>query len=304
VKNLTALLMSFSIFVCFTVCIVSPATGSKISIPARPAEPDGAQSLPPSSYDNDDLAVDVEEKLVFDQNNIRITVNSLNTENFLYGPELNVTIENNSGLDITVQILSCAVNGAMVEAVFSCDVPAGEKARDRIVFVSESLEKAGIKTIINIEFRVCVFDTRSWDTIIQSDTVALTTTAYPSFKQSFDGSGEVLLRTRGYKIVAKRLERAENLWGADLVLYMENKSNMDSIIQVRDVYINGTAIRVPFSKDVLSGKVAFDAISIYKEDLDKAKIKEIKEIKLSFHIINAENYMVILDSEPVVMKFH
>ncbi|MGI5935216.1 MAG: hypothetical protein ACOX7I_00175 [Oscillospiraceae bacterium] len=305
-KKLTALLMSFTIFSCFTACVASPAAGkcNKISVPAETVDPDRAELLPPSTDEDEELAVEVEEELIFDQDDIKITVVSLNTRNFLYGPELNMAVENNSRRDITLQARSCAVNGAMVEAVFSCDVPAGEKARDSIIFLSESLEEAGIKTIKNIEFRVCIFDTESWATITQSDIVTLTTTADPSFKQKFDDSGEVLLRTRGYKIVVKRLERGESLWGANLVLYMENKTDEYAVFQVRDVHVNGSAVPVSFSREVLPGKVAFAAVKIYKRDLDKAKIREIKEIMLTFRIANAEDYVVIMDSEPMLIKFH
>mgnify|MGYP000982538385 CR=1 FL=1 len=304
-KKLTVLLMYVTIFSCFTACAVSPfkSEGEGTRVPAETVNPKGGEPLTSSPREDSEPAVGVEEETIFDRGEIKIAVVSLNTEKYLYGPELNVAVENNSPQDITVQARSCAVNGAMVDAVFSCDVPAGETARDRIIFLSESLEEAGIRTIRNIELRICVFDTESWETIAQSDLISIETTADPSFRQSFDDRGEVLLNTVGYKIVAKRLLRAESLWGANLVLYLENKTEKEAVFQVREVYVNGSDVPVSFSTDVLPGKVAYGNVKIYKRDLDMAKIKEIKEIKLTFRIADARDYDVILDSGPVELKF-
>ena len=71
----------------------------------------------------------VEEQVLLDQDDIKITLKSLDFDGF-YGPELKVLIENNSDKSIIVQTRDSSVNDIMIETMFSCNVAAGKKAND------------------------------------------------------------------------------------------------------------------------------------------------------------------------------
>ena len=104
---------------------------------------------------------------------------------------------------MTVQARNSAVNGVMIDTMFSCDVAPGKKANDEITFSSSELKRAGIETIKEIQFQLHIFDADSWNTIVDSDPIVITTNADPSFVQEYDDDGVLLLDKQGFKIVAQ-----------------------------------------------------------------------------------------------------
>ena len=113
----------------------------------------------------------ITEQVLFDAENIKITAEGLE-EGFL-GVELKLLIENNSDRNITVQARNTSVNGYMVSTMLSSDVAAGKKAVSAIQFFSSDLEKNSITKITNAEFSFHIFDSASWDTVSDSDTLSL-----------------------------------------------------------------------------------------------------------------------------------
>ena len=80
-------------------------------------------------------------------------------------------MENNSSEDITVQVRDLSVNGFMMSPVFSCEVLAGRKAYDTITLFESELEENGITSIETMELAFHIFNTRTWETIIDSDSI-------------------------------------------------------------------------------------------------------------------------------------
>jgi hypothetical protein len=252
----------------------------------------------PSSTD-----IHIEEQVVFDQEGIKITIKSLDIESSFFGPELKVLIENNNAIDITVQVRKASINDIMVDAMFSSDVATGKKINDEITFMSSELEDAGITTIKEIEFSFHIFDTDSWDTIIDSDMIHIETSADDAFVQEFDDSGFLAVDSNGVKIVIKKLDSEDSFWGADVYVYIENNTNQDITVQVRDVSIDGFMVDPIFSSDVVSGKKAFDSISFMESDLVDNEITDIKTIELKFHVFDMDSWDTIFDSDIVSVTF-
>ncbi len=244
----------------------------------------------------------VEEQVLLDQDDIKITLKSLDFDGF-YGPELKVLIENNSDKSIIVQTRDSSVNDIMIETMFSCNVAAGKKANDSIDFMRADFEQAGIATIQNIEFKFHIFDSDKWDVILDSDTITVNTTADPSYVQAYDDSGLVVLDDKDIKIVMKRVSSTESFWGADVYVYIENNSDKDVTIQARDVSINGFMIDPIFSSDVLSGKKAYDTITFFESDLADNDIKSIDIMELSFHIFDSNSWDTYFDTQLIEVTF-
>ena len=241
--------------------------------------------------------------MIFDQNDIKVTAKSLDPTGSIFGATASVLIENNSSKNITVQARNSRVNRVMVDTLFSCDVTAGKKANDAITFSASDLKRAGIEVIKEIQFQLHFFNAESWDTIVDSDPIIITTDADPSFVQEYDDSGVVLLDTKGFRIVAQGLDKTSSILGTELLLYIENNTDNNVTIQVRDVSVNGFMVGTIFSCDVLAGKKAFDDITFMKSDLEKNSIKDINEVELLFHIFDANSWNTILDSEPITITF-
>jgi len=246
--------------------------------------------------------VTVDEQVILDQDGVKVTLKSLSNDDF-FGPSLDVLVENNTDKSITVQSRNTTINDVMVETLFSCDVAAGKKANDEITFMDSDLKTAQIETIKDIELVLHIFDTDTWDTIFDSDTINITTSADPSFLQEYDDSGFVALDQNDIKIVIKKLDSEDSFWGADIYVYIENNSQSNATIQLRDVSINGFMTDPIFSCDVVAGKKAFDTISFLESDLADNDIQSIDELEFAFHIYNMDNWNAIYDSEVISVSF-
>jgi hypothetical protein len=267
-------------------------------------EDEGEETKGESSEDApapEENEVNVDEQVIFNQENIIITLKSLSDS--MWGPSLEVLVENNRDEGITVQTRDSAINGVMIESMFSCDVATGKKANDEITFMSSDLEIAQIETIKDIEFLFHIFNNETWDEIYDSDTIYITTSADESYVQSYDDSGFIALDQNDFKIVVKKLDSEDSFWGADIYLYIENNSEKNATIQVRDVSINGFMVEPAFSCDILAGKKAFDSITFLESDLEDNNIENIDELEFYFHIFESDGWDNIFDSELIKVSF-
>ncbi|HHU29271.1 MAG TPA: hypothetical protein GXZ53_01075 [Firmicutes bacterium] len=115
---------------------------------------------------------DTSGTVVFDEAGFKIIFKGIAES--MMGPEAVLYIENNSAENITVQARNTSVNGYMVEPIFSCDVVQGKKAVDSLSFFEEDLAKNGIEKIEEIELYFHIFNTESWNTILDTETIKIT----------------------------------------------------------------------------------------------------------------------------------
>ena len=115
--------------------------------------------------------VSIEEQILYDGNDIKITATGM--EDSIWGAELKLLIENNSSKTITVQARNCNVNGYMVTTMMSADVASGKKANDSLTFETSGLKESGIEQIATMEFYFHIFDTETWDTIVDTDVITI-----------------------------------------------------------------------------------------------------------------------------------
>lgn len=245
-------------------------------------------------------AVTIEEQVLYDENNIKITATGM--EDGFFGTELKLIIENNSDKSITVQARNCNVNGFMVSTMMSVDVAAGKKANDSLTFETSGLKDCGIESIATMEFVFHIFDTESWDTIVDTDVIAINTSIASTYTQTVDDSGDVLVEEGGIKIVEKGISADDSFWGPGVILYIENNSEKDITVQVRDVSINGFMVDSTMSTDVVTGKKAMSAVQFFATDLEENAITDITDVEFYFHISDLESWETILDSDVIIIE--
>lgn len=112
-----------------------------------------------------------EAVFILDQDGVKVS--AIGTETDGLGFSVLLSIENNSGRNITVQSRDSSVNGYMVDAILSQDVMDGKKANCDMTFMSSRLEDAGVEEIEEVEFALIVLETDSFDTIFESDAIKL-----------------------------------------------------------------------------------------------------------------------------------
>ena len=177
-----------------------------------------------------------------------------------FGPEIKLLIENGSEKSVTVQSRNTSVNGYMIEPMLSADVAAGKKANDTLTLTQSDLDAAGITTIADIELSFHIFDSESWDTIIDSDPIRIETSAADGFEYLYDDSGDLVYNENGVEIVVKGLSEDGSWLGPSIVVYIKNTGDKNVTVQARDVSIND------FMKEQPDAPVKIVA---YDEDVEK-----------------------------------
>lgn len=270
--------------------------------PSEGSGPSNNGSIDDVKDDEKKEEVTVEEQVILDENDIKITLKSIEYSG-IFGPSLQLLIENNSSDSVTIQTRSSSVNDVMIETLFSSDLMPGKKANDEIIFMESTLKHAEITTIKDIEFIFHVFNSENWNEIFDSEVIKIKTSANDSYVQKYDDSGQEVMDEKDIRIIMKRVNTSDSFWGADVYVYIENNSNKNITVQARDVSINGFMIDPIFSSDVVSGKKSFDTITFFEEDLEKNNIESIDDMEISFHIFESDGWDTIYDSEMTTIRF-
>lgn len=308
-KRFFALILALALAVSLAACGGSPGgevktpadvSGVRDDAPETPAAPDKTVDPVEPSADAAKEA-SIEETVLVDEQGVKITAKGLDAGS-LFGPELKLLIENESGKDLIVQARNASVNGYMVDAMLSADVVSGKKANDELTFMESDLKACGIETIADMEFSFHIFDS-DWETYLDTPKLQLKTSAAEGYAYTFDDSGDLAYEGSGVKVVVKGLSEDDSIFGPGVVVYIENNGDEDVTVQTRDVSVNGFMVSAVFSSEVCAGKRAVDSITFLSSDLEDNGITEIKDIELSFHIFESGGWDTIVDTDTIAITF-
>ncbi len=250
----------------------------------------------------EEVEVAISETVLVDEAGVKITAKSLEV-NEIFGPEIKLLIENNSGKDLTFQCRNASVNGYMVETMMSVDVVNGKKANDSLTFMESDFEACGIDEIADMEISFHIFDMAEWKTYLDTDAIQIKTSIADTFEYTYDDSGDLAYEGNGVKIVVKGLAEDASIFGPSIIVYIENTGDKDVTVQTRDVSINGFMVDAMFSCDVAAGKRAVDTITFMETDLKENEITAIEDVELSFHVFDMAEWETIVDTEVVSIAF-
>ena len=244
--------------------------------------------------------VTLAETVLFDQDGIRVTATGLSTDS-LFGPELNLLVENDSAQNIVVQPNYCMVNGYMMDGLLSADVAAGKKANDTLDFLSNALARCGIETITDIELDLVVSDGDSWQTLYETGPVILQTSAAGQYTQTYDDSGEEIYNQNGIRVVAKSVN--DDLFGIGIKFYLENNTDKAVIVNADNVSVNGYMMTDLFYSDLAPRSHAVDTLTLLGSELEDNHIDTITDAELSLQITDADYYQTIDSTAPITLHF-
>lgn len=204
------------------------------------------------------------ETVMVDEGGVKITATGLSYNN--YAVELELTIENNSGKDLSFVSgsmgYSCnSVNGYMVaDGYLNCDVASGKKANDAISFSYDALMLYGINEISDIEIgfdmsdddynhtysgprqvKTSAFDSHNYSKNYYQDTIksraAMNTFTYDITYFSQDN----LYNKSGIKLLSSGLMVNRD---GDMALLLELENTTSEIVYVStsDIALNGLIV--------------------------------------------------------------
>ncbi|MDO4332943.1 MAG: hypothetical protein Q4C58_09685 [Eubacteriales bacterium] len=259
-------------------------------------------TTPTETVVENDIAT-VEEQVVFDQDGLKITLTGMESDGSLFGSEINFLIENSSEQKMTVQVRDVSVNDYMVDTSMSADTVPGKKNNASMTIMKSSLEECGIEKIAKIDFSFHIFDTESWDTIADTDTISLETSHAATYSQIFDDSGDILYEEDGVKIILKGISD-DSIFGPSIKYYIENNSQEKIIVQARDTSVNDFMLSPTMSTEVTAGKKAIGTMTFFSSELEENSISEFETVETSFHIIIGENWSNSRDTDIITLTFN
>lgn len=115
----------------------------------------------------------------------------------------------------------------------------------------------------------------------------------------------VLYDSNGIKIICKGYKEAGD-WdlGPSLSFMIENNTNKNITVQVRDCSVNGFMIEPTCSADVAAGKKANDNMTWFSSDFEENSIETIDTIEFYFHIFDSDEWETIVDSDIISLNFN
>lgn len=262
---------------------------------AESGQEDGDRTDAPEQAAGD--AITIEEQVLIDRDGIKVTAKQYVTDS-IWGEGIKVLIENDSDIDVMVGCDALIVNDYMISDLFSADVAAGKKANDTIYLSSSELKAAGIDVVGRVEIYFHAYDSDSYDSVFSKESAVIETSAIDRIDTKAGDDGMELYNEGGIRIVGKTVDE-NSFWGMAILLYMENDSGRDVVIQVEDLSVNGFMMTPYFSADVYEGKKALDDITLMSSELEENGIESIEDVELKFHIYDPESYDTIADSDII-----
>ena len=302
-KMLIALLLAM-VMILATACsssdeVKQPANVNGDSSVNSNEEPAGNDS--DNEQENDTVEITVAETVLYEADGVKVTATGY--EEGWMGPEIKVLVENESSQNVLITAVSVSANGYMMpSASLYAEVAAGKKANESISLMASELDQSGIETLSELQFRLQVSDSETWETITTSDLITLTTSAAP-FEQPVDDSGDVLYESNGLKIVCKGLKQ-DIIWDGTVVFYMENNSGKEISIYAENVSVNGFMQDVGLWSDLRPGTKLIDGMSMIDlSDLEIESIDQIENIEFNLRVVDANTWEDIKTTDVLTLNF-
>lgn len=248
----------------------------------------------PTEKENDELSI--EEQVLWEINDVTLTATKIEDDS-IWGTGIKVLAENNSDKDVSIYCDAVIVNDYMISDLTSIQVTAGNKVNDTINLLSSELEAAGIDKIGKIEIYMHMSDAETYETLETSDCITIKTSLFDEIDTEADTSGTVLLEQDGVKIIGKYVDE-DSFWGAAALLYIENNTDKNIIVQTDNVAVNGFMITSLCSQDVYAGKKAFTTVDFFSSSLEENNITSVDTVEMDFKVLD-EDYNHIIEADKI-----
>lgn len=231
-------------------------------------------------------SLSIDEQVLWDVDGVKVTATGI-TEDSMWGAEVNLLVENNSDKDIGISADAVIVNDYMINNLTSITVTAGNKSNSSVTLFSSALEAAGIDNIGKVEMYLYTFDPETYDRKKSSDCITLTMSGADTVDTETNISGTTLYDEGGVKIVGQYVDES-SFWGSSILLYIENNTDQNIIVQNEDLAINGFMVTSFMSQDVYAGKKAIADITLLESDLESNGITSIDDVETTFKILSKD----------------
>ncbi len=254
-----------------------------------------AATVSPETETN--ATVSITEQVLFEENGVKVTAKAYKSD-FIWGDSVQLLIENNSTVDVSIGCHELIVNNYMIGDYFSATVAAGKKTNEELDLSKTDLKEAGIETVGKIEAYFYLYNPETYETIKNLDCVTIQTSAYEGMEFVKQDEGRELVNQNGIRIVAKGIKE-NDLLGTSIVLFVENNTGRNVTVRSDDLSVNGFMIDEWFYATIYDGRMIVDTITLSDSSLEENDINSIEEIELKFRVTDPETYDGIFETEVI-----
>ena len=253
-----------------------------------------AESVPAAA------AVTISKQELYNKNGIVVVAKKM--QDGIFGPEVSVSVENNSTQNIVVSTRSLSVNDFMLSSsgLYS-DVAAGKKDNTELNLMSSELREAGISTIDDVSFYLNISNSDTYNTIDTTDLITIKTSAAGTFTQEIDDSGDEVFNANSLRVICKGLKK-DSIWDGTVVFYLENNSGKSVSVYAENVSVNGYMVDVGMYSDLRPGTRMVDGMYLLNTELDS--IDDIQDIEFNLRVFDSDTYQNITTSDVIRLEFN
>ena len=113
-------------------------------------------------------------------------------------------------------------------------------------------------------------------------------------------SNKILYEDDKVKIVCEEYNEY-GFWGPELSLYIENKTDMNLGVGVRDCSVNDFMIDPFWSTSVTGGKFVRSKLYVFESTLEENKIEKVKKFEFKFTVYSSNTYADIVTTDPIII---
>lgn len=244
----------------------------------------------------DNKKVTIDEVVVYDENDIKITVTGL--EESSLGQEIKIQVENNTDRNITLSGDNYIVNGISMNGFLFEQVAAGKKAKGSITFYTEYLENAGVEQLATVDcVDAYIYDSDSYEDLYQTPFIIETSIA-GDYVQEIDDSGEVVFEEAGVTVISKGIGSYAT-GGVMVRLLVKNETGRDILIQAKNVSVNGYTIDGWMYNKVMADTVCFCDLSVMAYTLEENGIDDVEDISFSLAVRYVDEWDYLCESDEL-----
>lgn len=241
----------------------------------------------------------IEETVIYDENDIVITAVDLEYDG-IFGPTLNLLVENNSDKDYIIQCDYATINGFMISySTFSASVSAGKKSNESISFFDDAIDDGIITTISDMTFVFYGVDPDTYLREFESEEVSLSTSASGSYEQPMPDGGYTLYDEDGVQIIID-YQGKDSDGNEVFSLLFKNDSGSDMIISCDDMSVNDFMAESYIYATLKNGSVYYDLLSFTEEELNEVGIENIENIQMKFEGRDVDTYSEIFSTDTLI----
>ena len=231
----------------------------------------------------------VEERVLVDENNVRITLTSMSSS--WLGEEINLLIENDNDHPITIQVRNMSVNGLMIDfPVFSPAIAAGMRTNDSISITSSEIEDNAIKAIGIVELQFIAFEDFFGDYLLETDIITIETSMANQINQRLPENKVELFNQDGIIIYHTGYSEGE-LGEFNVRFFIVNHTHELITVQAREESVNGFMIMGAMSADIMPDKATNTTLGFFSWDLEDNNIDTVETISFYLYIIPDWDFM-------------